>query len=161
MEPGDMAHFVEIVILGRHPENWYGIDAGLGEFVGDLDCAQRFVERVRGSAEQADLLPAQDRDGAVRKPIDIFGCCFATAKRRVRLAQNCRDFLAAAFRVIERFRGLLDGFERRRMRVELRDAGEIVKEPKKELRLVGQALERYRDTAHRSLDVPCRDWSHC
>src|SRR5580704_15136923 len=46
------------------------------------------------------------------------------------------------------------------MRIELRNAGKVIEEPKKELRLVGQALERYRDTAHRSLDVPCPNWSH-
>src|SRR5580704_11493170 len=47
------------------------------------------------------------------------------------------------------------------MGIELRNAGKVTEEPKEQLRLVGQALEWYRDTAHRSLDVPCRDWSHC
>jgi hypothetical protein len=45
------------------------------------------------------------------------------------------------------------------MRIEIRDAGEIVNEPKEQLWLVRQAPVRYRDTAHRELDDTHGHWS--
>src|SRR5580704_7117947 len=114
VEPGDVPYFVEIVIFGCHPKDRDGIDAGLREFVRDLNRAQRFVKGVRGAAEESDLLPAEYSDGAVGEALDIFRGRFAVAERGIRVPQNCGDFLAAVVRIFQRLRGLLNGFERRR-----------------------------------------------
>jgi hypothetical protein len=156
-----MPHLIEVMVLGGHPEDWNGVDAGLREFVRDLDRAQRFVKRVCRAAEESDLLPAEDGDGSVGEAVDVFRGRCAAAERSVRLAQDSGYFLATAVGVIERLCGLLNRFEGRRVRVELRNAEKVIQEPKKQLRLVGQALERYRETTHRRLDDPHQDWSHC
>ena len=58
-----MIDFGEIVILGRHPEDRHGGDPARVQILGQPRRRQRFIDGVRGTGKQPDLLPGDDRHG--------------------------------------------------------------------------------------------------
>ena len=122
VEPGDVADFVDVVVFRGHPENGDGGNSFLREFVSGLNGAEGFVEGISGTAEEADLLAANDRDGAVREAIEIFLRFGAAAVEKILRAKNVGDLSAAVQREIAAFsnsaRRISDrGSVRRRVRV--------------------------------------------
>ena len=56
VEPGDVSHFVEIVIFGGKPKYGDCGDAAGVQFTGDLNGGERLVDGVSGARKQTDLL---------------------------------------------------------------------------------------------------------
>ena len=63
VEDPAMVGLGEVVILGSHPENGHGGNAGGGELAGEFDGGEGLIEGVAGTAEEADLLAGDDGDG--------------------------------------------------------------------------------------------------
>lgn len=65
----DVIHLCEIMILGRQPEHGNGGNAAVRHFARDARRGDGFVDGVRRSGKQADLLTRDDRDRAwLREP---------------------------------------------------------------------------------------------
>src|ERR1700730_13879348 len=71
VKPGYVAYLVEVVILGRHPKYGHGWYSGLAQLLGEANGAERFVEGVRRSAEQSDLLAAHHGDRTISQAVQV------------------------------------------------------------------------------------------
>ena len=94
-----MVHFGKIMILGREPEDGNGICSFRGQFAGRVNRRQRLVNAVRGTAKHSNLLPGDDGDRAVAKPVQIAKRIASPPKAFILRAQHIHD--AATNGVIE------------------------------------------------------------
>jgi hypothetical protein len=127
-----MAHFVNIVIFGGHPENRHGVDARLGEFGSELNRGERFVKGVRGAAEQTYLLSADYRYRPSFQAMQIFQRGRTGAKNDVLHAQNVRHFFSTLAGVIQLAGHAPDRIHFRTVRVKRGYAAKIVEVIKEE-----------------------------
>jgi hypothetical protein len=124
------------VIFGGHPKDWYGRYTCFAQFARSLQGAKGFVNGIRGSSKQADLLAANDGNSARLQKLQV-GFGFRTAaKRAILLAEDFRDFFSAGIgegKVLGVFK---DGLEVRRVGKEAFYFGEILEVITDELRRV-------------------------
>jgi hypothetical protein len=97
-----MVDFGEVVILGGQPEDRHGADAVVAQLAGESGGGQGLVDRVDGSAEQADLLAGDDGDGVGQLEL-IEGSAFA-----VDLAQGGDEGFAPFVGEVNLGRGVLE-----------------------------------------------------
>ena len=71
MKERDVTNFVQIVILGGHPENGDGLNTLIGQLFCNANGGDGFVDRIRGSAKQAGLLSRYDRHRTIFQAIEI------------------------------------------------------------------------------------------
>ena len=123
-----MIHFLEVMILGRQPENRNGVHAALGQFAGHVTGRERFINAVGGPAEQSNLLPRDYRVRAISQPVQISSGGIVSAKNSILFPQRLRNGAADGILEPHLTRGFVDSICRRRMPIEFRDTGKIGEE---------------------------------
>ncbi len=137
-----MPHFVQVVVLGSHPENRHRWHSGLAQFLGNANGRQRLVKRVRRPAQQSHLLPTDHGDRSTLQSLKIARRGLASAEPHVDIAQGRGRSLRGCGGKLQGSRRLLDRLETRPMGVEPRHAGKVIEKLEEQLWLVGQAPER-------------------
>ena len=66
-----MADFVEVMILGGHPENRDGIDSLLRQILGDSNRRNGLIKGVARSAKEAGLLTGNDSHGSFLQSVQV------------------------------------------------------------------------------------------
>jgi hypothetical protein len=90
-----------------------------------MNRGQCFVDAIRGTAEQTDLLAGDHGKGAVAKTVEIARRCVVSAKTLILFSEDLDN--ATANRIVETYLAprVIDSVWSRRMEIELRDSGKI------------------------------------
>src|SRR5580704_11413917 len=89
-----MIHFLEVMILGRQPENWSGVYSTIAQFASHANGRERFVNAKCRPAKQADLLPCHHGNRAISQPVQISAGRVVRAKNLVLSPKHFRDSAA-------------------------------------------------------------------
>ena len=132
VENPDVIDFGKIVILGRQPEDRHGRDSARVQILGQARRRERFINGVRRTRKQTDLLPGEDRYGPG------LGEARDQSVPRILRFQNSCDGRAAIIRILDlaRRRGVRFPMVRI-VAVKARDAVKMIGEIGKKLRGAG------------------------
>jgi hypothetical protein len=94
-------NFVQIVILGSHPENRNRIYPLLGQILCDSDSGDGLVNGIPRATEESDLLARNHGNRTLFKAAEIGKCGGSSAEKFVLLAQDCGNFSPTRIGIVE------------------------------------------------------------